>query len=319
MDGFLSALGQRLAERWLTLLVLPGALFLAVATAARTLGQAHALDRDLLTDRITHWAQTPTASSLGGQVILLGAVLAGAAGAGLTAQGLGALLQRTALAADWYSWPNPARKCADTLVARRRARWTAAADRYLRQLDADAHRLALHGRRADPAPRRAAHHAMRRISAEMPYRPTWSGDRLHAVALRLEHDHHLDLPVVWPHLWLTLPETTRAEITTAEQALARAATMAGWALLYASLTMWWWPAAPLCAALALTARFRLRAAADTYAQLLSAAARLHATDLAIQLGIEHTGPLDRGLGDAITEQLRTSSPHPRPPGGGPSP
>jgi hypothetical protein len=68
---------------------------------------------------------------------------------------------------------------------------------------------------------------MQRVAAEEPDRPTCSGHRIQAVTVRLERDHHLDLPVRWPHLWLILPETTRTEITTAEQALTRATTLGG--------------------------------------------------------------------------------------------
>ncbi len=51
---------------------------------------------------------------------------------------------------------------------------------------------------------------MLRIATEAPDRPTWSGDRIHAVTVCLERDLHLDLPLVWPHLWLTLRENCRA-------------------------------------------------------------------------------------------------------------
>ncbi|BDM69246.1 hypothetical protein HEK616_27330 [Streptomyces nigrescens] len=308
MGGFLSALGQKLAERWLTLLVLPGALFLATATVAATLGQAHALDPHRLTDRLTRWAQTPAATTVGGQVVLLGAVLAAAAAAGLVAQGLGVLVQRGTLAPDWETWPVPLRQWARARVAGRRARWHAAAHRYRQQRDADARALARDGLRADRAPRRAALEALRRLAAEEPARPTWSGDRIHAVSVRLERDHHLDLAVLWPHLWLVLPDTTRAEITAAEQALTRAVTLAGWSVPYAALTVWWWPAAPLAAALALTARYRIHAAVDTYAQLLEAAVRLHLGELAAQLGVDHPGPAAPALGDALMQQLRPRTP-----------
>ncbi|MFC9398220.1 hypothetical protein ACFTWS_34460 [Streptomyces sp. NPDC057027] len=311
VGGFLTALGQKLAERWLTLLVLPGALFLAVATAAHTLGQAHALDWRLLVSRVTGWAEEPAASTVGGQVVLLGAVLAAAAAAGLAAQGAGTLVQRTVLAADWHSWPSPLRRGARALVTRRRARWTSTVARYHRQLDNDALALARSGRRADPGVRHALHRALLRVAAEEPDRPTWSGDRLHSVVVRLERDHHVDLPLVWPHLWLTLPETARAEITAAEQRLTHASTLAGWALLYAPLTMWWWPAAPLAVALALAARHLIRNATEAYAQLLEAAAHLHVGDLADQLRIEHPGPPDTALGDSLTDRLRIRTPPPR--------
>lgn len=158
---------------------------------------------------------------------------------------------------------------------------------------------------------------MRRIATEEPDRPTWCGDRVHAVTIRLERDHRMDLPLVWPYLWLVLPEITRAEIAAAEQALSRATTLAGWAVLYAPLTAWWWPAAPLAAVLALAARYRMGTATETYAQLIEAAARLHSTDLATRLGIDRTGALDAALGDALDHLLRTrtrGTPPPTPDG-----
>ncbi|RSM44905.1 hypothetical protein DMA12_15315 [Amycolatopsis balhimycina DSM 5908] len=319
MGGFLQTLGQKLAERWLTLLVLPGALFVATAITAQTLGQAHALDHHRLIEQVARWVHTPAAAGIGGQVVILGSILASAAAAGLAAQGLATLVQRAVLAVGWNTWPRQLRRGARALVVRRRSRWTAAARRYQQQLDADARALARTGGRADLAPRRAAYHAMLRIATEEPDRPTWSGDRIHAVTVRLERDHHLDLPALWPYLWLTVPETTRAEITTAEQALARAAALGGWALMYTLLTAWWWPAALLAAAIGLTARYRIRCAADTYAQLLEAAARLHATGLATQLGIDHTGHADPALGDALTHQLRAQNPALSPPSSGGAP
>ena len=66
---------------------------------------------------------------------------------------------------------------------------------------------------------------------EEPTCPTWSGDRIHAATVRVERDHHLDLATVWPYLWLTMPDSTRAEITAARDALSRATTLAGWGLL----------------------------------------------------------------------------------------
>lgn len=317
MSGFLQALGQKLAERWLTLLVLPGTLFLATAITAQTLGQVHALDYHRLIEQITRWAHTPATTAVGGQVVILGSVLAAAAATGLAAQGLATLVQRAVLAVGWHTWPRPLRAGAHALVVRRRTRWTAAAHRYRQQLDADGRALARTGRRADLAPRRAAHHAMVRIATEEPDRPTWSGDRIHAVTIRLERDHHLDLPALWPYLWLTVPETTRTEITTAEQALARATALGGWALLYALLTAWWWPAALLATALGLTARYRIRCATDTYALLLEAAVRLHTTGVATRLGIDHTGHADSALGDALTHQLRAQTPSPPTDGGTP--
>ncbi|TVL90264.1 hypothetical protein [Streptomyces sp. SAJ15] len=323
MGGLLSELGKKLAERWLSLLVLPGALYLAVAATATVLGHTHPFDLPRLTGQITAWANHAAAGTVGGQVVVLAAVLAGAAAAGLAAQTLGSLTERLGLAADWPTWTPPFRHLAAWRTARRRHRWRTAARTWHDHRE----RAALartRGQRTDPAARHAAHQAMIRIALEEPQRPTWSGDRINAAVTRLERDLHLDLLALWPHLWLTLPEETRTEITTARQNLTRATTLTAWALLYLPLTVWWWPAALITAILALTGRARTHNATDTYALLLEATTRLHARHLAHHLGLTPTdltdpttpaGALTPETGDTLTRHL-TPSPAPPPPATG---
>ncbi|MFE0653721.1 hypothetical protein ACFVZH_34685 [Streptomyces sp. NPDC059534] len=311
MGGFLAELGKKLAERWLSLLVLPGAFYLAVAATAHTLGHAHPFDLSRLTHQITTWADRPATSTAGGQVVLLAAILAGAAAVGLAAQALGSAAERLCLAVDWPAWPTPLRQLAAQQTARRHNRWNDTARTWHHHREQNA-RARAHGQRTDPAPRHAAERAMNRIAPEDPSRPTWSGDRLNAVALRLERDHHLDLATLWPHLWLVLPEEIRAQITLARQNLTRATTLSAWALLYLPLAAWWWPAALITAALALTGRARTRTATDTYALLLEATARLHTRDLAERIGLTPTGPLTPETGDTLTHHL-TPTPPPPPP------
>ncbi|MFJ4526202.1 hypothetical protein ACIP4Y_35690 [Streptomyces sp. NPDC088810] len=326
MGGLLTELGKKLAERWLSLLVLPGALYLAVATAAMALGQAHPFDLPRLTGQITAWANRPAVDTAGGQVMALTAVLASAAAAGLAAQALGSLIERLSLAADWPAWSAPYHRLAAWRTARRRYRWSAAAHVWHDHREHAARARSL-GQQTDPASRQAAYRAMIRIAPEEPQRPTWSGDRLNAAAVRLERDLHLDLATVWPHLWLTLPEEVRTEITTARQNLTRATTLTAWALLYLSLTVWWWPAALVAATLALAGRARTHTATDTYALLLEAATRLHARQLADHLGLTPTDPADSNSPDSLTRNLTpesgdtltrylTPSPPPRPPAAG---
>ncbi|NGO48154.1 hypothetical protein, partial [Streptomyces ureilyticus] len=290
MGGLLTELGKKLAERWVSLLVLPGALYLAVAATAHTLGHTHPFDLSRLTAQITAWAAHPAATTVGGQVVLLAAVLAGAAAAGLATQALGSATERLCLAAGWPTWPAPFRQLAAWQTTRRQQRWRNAARTWHRHREHDARALA-RGHRTDPSARHAAERAMTRIAPEEPARPTWSGDRLNAAAVRLERDRHLDLAAVWPHLWLTLPEEARTEITAARQALTRATTLTAWALLYLPLTAWWWPAALITATLTLISWARTRTATDTYALLLEAATRSHARDLVDRLGLDTTGPL----------------------------
>jgi hypothetical protein len=313
VGGLLSQLGTKLAERWLSLLILPGALYLAVGATARTLGHTHPFDLPRLTHQITTWANHPATSTAGGQVVLLAAILAGGAAAGLAAQALGSLAERLCLAADCPAWPPPLRQLAARQTTRRHDRWTRAVVtwRQCREQDAQARALArVHGRRADPPKRGDAERAMTRIALEEPKRPTWSGDRLNAVAVRLERDHHVDLATLWPLLWLILPEETRTQITNARQNLTRATTLTAWALLYLPLAAWWWPAVLITATLALTGRARTRTATDTYALLLEATTRLHIRDLANRLGLDPTGPLTPETGDTLTHHLTPTSPPP---------
>src|SRR2546426_886650 len=145
----------------------------------------------------------------------------------------------------------PARR-ARWQVGRRLDRWRKASAAYGELRETAGEALA-HGNRLDPAARHAAHHAVTRIGAEEPDRPTWSGDRIHAAAVRLDRHHHLDLATVWPYLWLTIPDSARAEVTAARATLTRATTLGGWALLYGVLTFWWWPASLLTVVLVVTA------------------------------------------------------------------
>ncbi|WP_329201441.1 MULTISPECIES: hypothetical protein [unclassified Streptomyces] len=305
MGGLLEELGKKLAERWVSLLVLPGALYMALATVATTLGHRHPFGLSRLTSQITEWADAPTARTAGGQVVLLAAVLTGAATVGLVAQAIGSVVETLHLASDWHTWPRPIRRLVQRITEHRHQRWIPLAEAWHRHMDE-----AVAGR-VDPAARHAARVAMTRISPEPPRRPTWSGDRVHAVAVRVQRDYHLDLATLWPHLWLTAPETVRTEISDARQALSRASTLSAWSLLYLLLAVWWWPATAISAVLAIAGWHRTRVAADTYATLLEATVRLCARDLAGQLGLEPTGPLLRESGAALAHHVKPSPP-PRP-------
>jgi hypothetical protein len=310
MDGLLNELGKKLAERWLSLLVLPGVFYLAVGAAAYALGQTHPLEIRHLSDQITHWAKAPMMATTGGRVVILATILAGAAAAGLVAQGSGSFAERLILAASWRGWPFPFRQLVYWRVVRRRKRWNTANAAYLNLRESAAQAL-VRGEYLDPGPRFAARRAMNRIAVELPDRPTRSGDRVQAVAIRLDRDLHVELATIWPYLWLTVPDAVRAEIAAARQGLTRATTLIGWAVLYAFLIAWWWPAIIVSAVLAITAKNRIVTATENYAVLLETTSRLYLGDLVRHLGIDHTGPLTPGTGEILTEFL-ASRPHQAP-------
>lgn len=280
MDGLINELGKKLAERWLSLLFLPGALYLATVVVGVSLRQAHALDPSLLARRVSTWTAQP--ASVGNQVILLVTILVTASAAGLCAQALGSLIERMALASGWRTLPAPLRTVIQRWVQRRIRRWERASTAYQAARENEGRTLALRGS-SDSAARHAAYRAVAAVAAERPDRPTWTGDRIHSAAIRLDRDLHVDLLTLWPLLWLNLPEHVRTEVVSARTALTRATTLLAWGLLYLPLAAWWWPTAPLFLVVALTARHRMRAAGTAYAQLLEAAVRLHHHDLAAHL------------------------------------
>jgi hypothetical protein len=321
MGGLLDELGKKLAERWLTLLVLPGALYLAALITAATLGHTHPFAPHRLIDRLDQLTTAARSQSTTGlAIVLLIVFLLASAACGLAAQAVGALIERGWLATGWTEWPAPLRQAAGALTRRRMRRWEsaradyqqarekAAAARARGRLAAEQAQAPASGTGLDTAYRKVS-----RIAVEPPERPTWMGDRLTAVATRLDRDLDLDLVTVWPYLWLTAPDTTRTEITAAHETLGRATTLAGWGLLYIVVGALWWPCLPIAIIVIVTARQRARTAVDSYALLVDATVRLRTTSLAQDLGLEHSGPLTRETGWALTSLLRTRN-FPRPPG-----
>ncbi len=311
MGGLLAELGKKLAERWLTVLVLPGALYLAALMTAVVLGHGHPFEPRRLTDRLSQATTVANAPSAAGLIIvvLIGFLLAAAA-CGLAAQAVGAVAGRLWLAAGWQHWPSPLRQAAGVLTRRRRRRWDDAMAEYQRireDVAAERARAWTNGTRAEAPSLAVAYRPVSRISAGPPERPTWMGDRLTGVATRLADELDLDLAVVWPYLWLAAPDTTRTEITAARESLDRATTLAGWGLLYVVVGAFWWPCLPVALVVMITAWRRGRAATDTYALLVDATVRMRSAGLAHDLGLPHEGPLTRETGWALTTLLRTGN------------
>ncbi|MBC9730206.1 hypothetical protein [Streptomyces sp. TRM68367] len=310
MNGLLAELGKRLAERWLSLLVLPGALFLAALLAGARLGHGDWYDIAALPGRLDRSTSTHLTDSPAHLLVLLLAFLLASAACGVVAQALGSLLERLWLAADWPGWPTPTHRLVQHRIARRRGR-------YDRWRDRVGHaRAAQHLDGADPDAAAlqvaVARHRLHQVADARPDRPTWTGDRLRGVESRLREDLGIDVTVVWPHLWLHAPDTTRAEVTAARETMSRAATLTGWGLLYICVAAVWWPAALIPLTVTTTGWLRFRTATDTYATLVEAATRLHTRTLAHHLGIAAPGPLTHETGTALTAYLTQATPPPPP-------
>ncbi|CAM5226580.1 hypothetical protein [Streptomyces aurantiogriseus] len=290
MTGFLAELGRRLAERWFTLLVLPGLAYLLVAAAAVRLGHSDWADWRALWDgfgALTEGKPDRQNALAVRAVLLVVVAVPVSAGLGLLAQALAAPVER-ALCGDW---PRPFAALAARLTARRATAWQEADTAY------DEACAAAGGQAA------AIAHAARRnaVSLIPPERPTWLGDRLRAPAVRLGQEYGIDLATVWPRLWLLLPAPTRDILTEARTRLDAAFALGGWALLYLPLAAWWWPAAAIALTAAAVARRRASLAAEAYAELVESAVDLHLDRLLTRLAEPRPAPQQ---GRALTERLR---------------
>ncbi len=283
MTGFLAEIGQKLADRWVALLVVPGLLYVAAVTVASVLGQGHAVSYPVLNRKITAWAADPVLKSAGGAVLIIAAVLAGSVVAGLTAAAGGSLAEAL--------WTLPGRRAPASWLARwRRAR----SRRYKAVADTS----------SDPAKVRRAIARADQICLIEAGRPTWIGDRLRACQVRIEQAYGLDLNVVWPRLWLIVPDVVRTELGTARDAFSAAARLTAWAVLYLVLAIWWWPAALIALITGVVAVGKARIATGNLADLVESAADLYSHDLARQLGEETTGIPAQVIGQRITGHMR---------------
>lgn len=297
MLGFFHELAKKLAERWLTLLLIPGALFLAAVWVGVRLGQADALNWTRLDAESADAAAGFGRQPGGIQAVLAVAVLLGAAGAALVAQALAGLTRHV-----WLGlWPRSVRR---PFVADRQRRWQHRLD-VRRELEAACPRDTRTPEQQEEI--NAAGARLNRLALVRPGRPTWMGDRMYGVERIALNRYGLDLGFGWPRLWLVLPDTTRTELAATNNAFVAAVATGTWAWPYLLLTIVWWPAAIVAVGIGVTGWARARSTISDLAVLSESAIDLHGRLLAIALGIagtESTGPLTVAEGEQITAAIR---------------
>ncbi|MFC0598234.1 hypothetical protein [Streptomyces palmae] len=305
MNPLLATLGGKLTERWLNLLVLPGALFLAAAAVGTTTGHRHWHDADRLRTTMDDLAAHPALDRTGTAALLVALVLLAASAASLAAQFLGSAI-------EWY-WLRFGRDPLSRALTARRARRWKERDRRLDEAVGQAQRTGTGPDGAVLVPRgtlvriQTLTEARDRIALREPARPTWYGDRMQATADRVEAAYGVDLAALWPRLWLLLPEPAVRQIQSAQESFGAAARLAAWGLAYALLACWWWPAAPVALGCAAVARARARTALEALAGLIEAAVDVHGRELAARVGLlapESAGLLAHDTGDAMSEVFR---------------
>ncbi|MFE2101174.1 hypothetical protein [Streptomyces sp. NPDC059468] len=283
MNSFLNELAKQLAGKWVSLLVVPGALFVAsVVVGWRMHSGSWPGDEHFVTA-----VQQGRASA--------GRLAAAAVGTVLLSAWAGLLAQGTGRAVHWLwlgQWPG---RTGEALTGRRRHRWDRAQEQYeqaYRQGQSDKTLAQLAYRR-------------NRIALAPPTRPTYMGDSVAALSTRVGIEYGLDLEHGWPRLWLVLPEEARKVLDESRDAFNRAAAVAGWGVLYALAGAVWWPLGPAGLATLLTAVVRGRSAIANLAQLMESAVDLHGASLATSLGIPvPDGRVTPEIGREVTRVVR---------------
>jgi hypothetical protein len=316
LSGFLSDFGQKLADRWAAVVVLPGILFTAACAVAITLGQQRWWDARLLWRKLAEFTSAGGAGQGAGSVrtaVLLLGVVAVSAGAAFAAAGLAGPVEGLLFG----RWPRLLARLSSFLTRRRQEAWNSReracqdmlAERAQAREAADATtnagtREAARDAAVAATTRLGELEALRNdIALLEPACPTWAGDRLRALAERVRQQYRLDLGDAWPRLWLLLPDSARLPLSESRQQLDDALRLGGWAVLYVALGAAWWPSAVAGALAGAVAWRRARTRTGQYAELVEATVDVYVRDLLARFDdTEH--PVRLSAGAAVTEVFR---------------
>jgi hypothetical protein len=299
LKGFLDEIGKQLAGRWVALLTVPGLLFLVTSAVARSLGHGTDLPRaeDRLRQVALDYGRPPAVLVLAALVVLALATFCG-----MLVHWLSVVIEEFWLT-PWTQWP------AGPVLRGRRRRWARAHWRY-RRADQQRESAQLAGRTHSAAgyARTALRQAARRnrIGLTRPCHAGWMADRLSGCSRRVMGQYGLDLDMVWPRMWLLLPEPARADVRAARDKLSQACGLAAWGVLYLVVgCAWWYPVALGAVVTWFLAWTRARRAVQTLADLVESSMDVYSPLLAEHLGV----PLPHGyvtpaIGMSLRERIR---------------
>ena len=273
LAGFWSAVGGKLADRW-SAVAGPAVVFWAGGILA-WIYAGSSWDR---LSRITDWLND---QKVGGQVAALLGALVVVVGSALVVQRLTTPMLRL-LEGYWPRWANRL-----TSRLRDQARKNAEVDdASWQQLQAELEEPAKVEQRAQQLSELAELEQRRRHRPSVPERllPTRIGNILRAAETRPYDNYGLEAVVVWPRLWLVLPDSARQELSTARASLDSSVAAVIWALAFCAFTPLAWWAAPVGAGIAVTGwRWWVPTRAEVFADLVEATYDLYRGTLYRQL------------------------------------
>ncbi len=138
-------------------------------------------------------------------------------------------------------------------------------------------------------------------------RPTAIGNILRGVERRVVHRYGLDPVLLWPRLWLLLPEEARQEIAAARESLDRMAEAWGWGLCFLVWAIWQRWAVLIALGWMLLAAYLARSPARTFAVLVQSAFDLYRWRLyeALHFPVpQEKGPAEVAAGQTLTRYIQ---------------
>jgi hypothetical protein len=302
LGAFWAAVGGKLADRWAAVAGPALAFWGGGALAWASVGSASAR-----LSRITQWL---TGQNVVAQVAAILGLLAVVLGSAVVVQRLTTPVLRL-LEGYWPGW-------ADGAAARLRARVRATAEAD----DAAWQRLRLSLDQDGEQPARllselAALEQRRRHRPSTPERllPTRTGNILRAAETRPYDNYGLEAVIVWPRLWLVLPETARLQLGAARATLDSSVAAVIWGIAFCAFAgLAWWAVPAGLAVAAAGWRWWVPSRAEGFADLVDAAFDLYRSELYRQLRWPlPASPADEhASGEALTKYLLRGSAAPAP-------
>jgi hypothetical protein len=301
MGSFWDAVAGKLADRWAGIAA-PAVVF----WTGGVLAWAFAGTGSSRLSKIINWLDDQTAVA---QIAAIFGVLVAVAASAIVVQRLTTPVLRT-LEGYWPTWLRAASDRQSNRILLKRQ----ADDAAWQQLQGDTDEV---------EPTAAQRAELARLERRRRHRPvrdnevlaTRVGNVLRAAETRPDHRYGLNAVIVWPRMWLVLPDAARQELTSARASLDVAVAAVIWAAAFVGFTPWAWWAAPTGIAIAsATIYWWIPARAELFADLIEATFDLYRADLYRQLRwpLPDTPAAEHKAGKALTQYLVRGSDQPNP-------
>ncbi|MFC9660060.1 hypothetical protein ACFVJ5_07455 [Nocardia sp. NPDC127606] len=180
----------------------------------------------------------------------------------------------------------------------------------------------LHGEIAEGEPAAAQLAEIARLERRRRHRPvrdsellpTRIGNILRAAETRPRHRFGLDVVLIWPRVWILLPETVRQELASARASLDASVAVAIWGTLFiVFVPLTWWALLGLVVPVSAVVWW-VPARAEVFADLVEATVELYRVTLYRQLRwpLPENPAAERGDGERLTKYLERGSDRPDP-------